>query len=388
VLIFKRKKFYEDESLDVNDSELLSNWVQSALDSSQITSVYLDSDEMIHYHKRIERKEGAQLFRFRWYGKKKDDHHIVFPERKTHHESWTTDTSTKERVSIKWKHVSKYMTGEWNIEKFVEKQFREGRITKKDAEKQIELSKQIQDSILDEKLKPVVRTAYSRSAFQLSSSNAVRISIDTDLTFNNEDLPKKDWCLKQPEVELVFPYAVFEVKLQDESPLWLQELLQSYEKRNAIVPVYKFSKFLQSCVIFHKSKVNILPHWMDTSHEELAPLYEKIQEVEDKIKSAEEKKQESIERERTFNETDSLIQRRISIGQKSQLNENTPLLSNSSRKSINDDNDDDDSHPMRPKEGILSIAVGKIKSWMNPSNPTRKFVPTKIEPKTYSIQTL
>ena len=398
VLIFKRKKFYEDLNLDLNDSELLSKWCEKTLDSSKITSVYLDeTKEFKFYHNRIERKEGAQLFRFRWYGNKKDESHIVFPERKTHHESWTTDTSTKERVSIKWKHVSKYMSNEWNIEKFVDKQFREGKITEKEKNIQINLSKEIQESILKENLKPVVRTAYQRSAFQLSTSNLIRISIDTKLTFNDEDLPiKDDWCLKSPEITLEFPYAVFEVKLQDESPDWLINLLQNYEQKNSIIPVYKFSKFLQSCCIFHKDKISILPHWLSEEHEELKPLYEKIKEVEDKLKLKKEKDEKKL---KSFNKQDIDFQRKLSISNlgKSEIkigsgNEKTPLISSQSMKSLNSDlyselDMDHDNHQNEneKKDSIFKTTFEKIKNYFNPKldKNKKKFVPTKIEPKTF-----
>ena len=60
-----------------------------------ITSLYLDSQEFVQYHERMARNEGAQLFRLRWYGLDADQIGTVFVERKTHHESWSGESSTK-----------------------------------------------------------------------------------------------------------------------------------------------------------------------------------------------------------------------------------------------------------------------------------------------------
>ena len=69
-------------------------------DSSLISSVYLDSPGLEVYSSRLARAEGATLIRVRWYGDSGCDAEPdaeLFVERKTHHESWTTDNSVKER---------------------------------------------------------------------------------------------------------------------------------------------------------------------------------------------------------------------------------------------------------------------------------------------------
>jgi len=64
---------------------------------------------------------------------KKSDLTQVFPERKTHHESWVVDSSTKERVTIKWKHVTEFMDKTWTIDKSLDKQVKENKIKKEEA---------------------------------------------------------------------------------------------------------------------------------------------------------------------------------------------------------------------------------------------------------------
>lgn len=406
VLIFKRKKFF-DEGLDLKDLEGLSDWTVKTSDSSQITSIYFDDDNLFHYHERIQREEGSQLFRFRWYGTPKDENHIVFPERKTHHESWINEQSKKERVNIKLKNVENYIKGNLTIDKMVAKQVREGKMTKQDAEKSISLSKEIQTHLKEKKLKACVRTAYNRSAFQLSSSNAVRISIDTNLKLNNEDVAKKGWCLDKVDHILEFPYAIFEVKLQDTTPDWLKNLLENLEKSKAIIPVYKFSKFAQACAIFHKQKVKLLPHWMDEKHEELSELFKRIKSLEDqekieiKIEKVDEKEKETLEKE--FIEKKNTSERPSIENSRKNTSEKVRKSSEQIRKSMSVNNEDEEGHdegvyekqggeekysentPLlgKPSNGWLKSTYEKITGLFSKGEQVKKFMPTKVEPKTF-----
>jgi SPX domain protein involved in polyphosphate accumulation len=93
ILLFKRKKFFKEEGF-FKDLIKINEWITEPVkDSSKINSIYFDNDELKCYHNRIRRIEGAKLFRFRWYGDQNDQNHIIFPERKTHHESWNYDSS-------------------------------------------------------------------------------------------------------------------------------------------------------------------------------------------------------------------------------------------------------------------------------------------------------
>ena len=97
--------------------------------------------------------------------------------------------------------------------------------------------------------RPVVRTFYNRTAFQLPGDARVRISFDTNLTLvreDNWDNGKRsgsnwrrmdigiDWPFEQlPKEDLeLFPYGVLEVKLQtqfgQEPPKWVTDLVQSH----------------------------------------------------------------------------------------------------------------------------------------------------------------
>jgi SPX domain protein involved in polyphosphate accumulation len=79
--------------------------------------VYFDNDQLDVYRTRMERHEGSTLVRVRWYGDV-DGHGVphedtprVFIERKTHHESWSVESSVKERFRLDGTDLFKYIDG-------------------------------------------------------------------------------------------------------------------------------------------------------------------------------------------------------------------------------------------------------------------------------------
>lgn len=62
-----------------------------------ISSIYFDNDSFDLYLGRLEKTEGAEAIRLRWYGNM--DQTEIFVERKTHREDWTGEQSVKRRVS-------------------------------------------------------------------------------------------------------------------------------------------------------------------------------------------------------------------------------------------------------------------------------------------------
>ncbi|CUV06022.1 unnamed protein product [Cryptosporidium hominis] len=244
-------------------------------ESQAITSVYLDNMNAECYYNRISRFEDAQLFRLRWYGsnsgsKEKE----IFMERKTHHESWTGEKSAKERFSLPQKYVFGYLKGKFNVDSLIKEGIFHTRKNqeKENVEKSINLAKEIQNYINNNKLQPFVRTSYLRAAFQNQDNNQVRFSIDTNLCMVNEYISdghqNEPWCRLAEEVlsknEVTrFPFAILEVKLQSEQPIWVSEML----KRCNATLVYKFSKFQHGMAILHEDKVSIFPHWIEDFHQ-------------------------------------------------------------------------------------------------------------------------
>lgn len=257
VLVFNAEKEFEPEDL-------------------AITSIYFDDRDMDLYYGRLRKDEGAEAIRLRWYGGMKSDQ--IFVERKTHREDWTGEKSVKARFALKEKKVNSFLRGDYPASQAFEKARKEGKKLPKEIEHLENLAKEVQYSVLKHKFRPVMRSFYNRTAFQLPGDARVRISLDTELTMVREDnfdgvdrtngnwrrtdigvdypfsqLPEKDVCR--------FPYAVLEVKLQtqlgQEPPIWVRDLVASH----LVEAVPKYSKFIHGCATLLTNRVNLLPFW-------------------------------------------------------------------------------------------------------------------------------
>ncbi|XMA19400.1 hypothetical protein WAI453_012191 [Rhynchosporium graminicola] len=245
---------------------------------SAITSIYYDNTEKWDlYEGRLKKTEGAEALRMRWYGGM--DTETIFVERKTHREDWTGEKSVKARFAIKEKHLNAYLRGEMLPEAIFEKARKDGKKPAKQIDEDERLAKEIQWSVLKKGYKPVCRSFYNRTAFQLPADARVRISLDTELTMVREDnLDGRqragdnwrrmdigiDYPFSQLPVEDIerFPYAVLEVKLQtqagQEPPEWVRELIASH----LVEAVPKFSKFIHGTATLFPTRINLLPFWM------------------------------------------------------------------------------------------------------------------------------
>ncbi|KAJ3040438.1 vacuolar transporter chaperone [Rhizophlyctis rosea] len=241
-----------------------------------ITSIYFDNDAFELYLGRLEKTEGAQAIRLRWYGNVENQE--IFVERKTHREDWTGESSVKSRFPIKEKYVNAYLRGDYSMQKTFQKLRERKAKPEKELESLEQLAEEVQITVAEKKLHPVVRTFYNRTAFQLPGDARVRISLDTDLTMIREDNYGKDrsglnWrrtdvgtvppfnYIAQEDVN-AFPYAVLEVKLQTqygtEAPKWVDELVKSH----LVEEVPKFSKFIHGCATLLENRISLLPFWL------------------------------------------------------------------------------------------------------------------------------
>ena len=154
-----------------------------------------------------------------------------------------------------------------------------GKKTEKDVENMKDLAAEIQYAVVTRQLKPVVRTFYNRTAFQLPGNATVRISLDTELTMVREDnfdgkdrtggnWRRKDVGIDHPFANIeksekeLFPYAVLEVKLSvrqgEEAPQWIRDLIASH----LVEAVPKFSKFIHGCATLLPERVDLVPFWL------------------------------------------------------------------------------------------------------------------------------
>ncbi|KAI8338516.1 vacuolar transporter chaperone complex subunit [Chlamydoabsidia padenii] len=240
-------------------------------EDSAITSVYYDNDDFDLYMGRLEKTEGAEAIRMRWYGGM--DSNTIFVERKTHREDWTGEKSVKARFPIKEKYLNAFLKGEYTVDDLFAKTKEQGRKSEKEIQELEQLAQEVQYRVLTKRLHPMMRTFYNRTAFQLPGDARVRISLDTELSLIREDQTKENWRrmdigvdypFKQlPESDINrFPYAVLEVKLQthvgQEPPQWIMELVNSH----LVESVPKFSKFIHGCASLLEDRVNVLPFWL------------------------------------------------------------------------------------------------------------------------------
>ncbi|ANB13353.1 Vtc4p [Sugiyamaella lignohabitans] len=246
-------------------------------EDAAITSIYYDNTQLDLYKGRLEKTEGAEAIRLRWYGGMSSDQ--IFVERKTHREDWTGEKSVKARFALKEKNVNDFMKGKFTVDQAFEKARREGKKSIKEIESLESLAREVQYAVIKKKLRPVVRSFYNRTAFQLPGDARVRISLDTELTmvrednFDGLDRAHKNWRrmdigvdwpfsqLPEKDVER-FPYAVLEVKLQtqlgQEPPQWVRELVSSH----LVEAVPKFSKFIHGVATLVPEKTKLIPFWL------------------------------------------------------------------------------------------------------------------------------
>ncbi|KAB8204549.1 VTC domain-containing protein [Aspergillus parasiticus] len=259
VLVFNPQKEFEEED-------------------TAITSIYYDNpDTWELYQGRLKKTEGAEAIRLRWYGGMKSDQ--IFVERKTHREDWTGEKSVKARFSLKEKNVNAYLAGELTTDTIFDKMRKEGKKSEEEINNLQQLAQEIQYRVITRQLKPVTRTFYHRTAFQLPGDARVRISLDTELTMVREDnldghrragdnWRRMDIGVDFPFSQLPpgdverFPYAVLEVKLQtqagQEPPQWIRDLAASH----LVEAVPKFSKFIHGTATLFPDRINLLPFWM------------------------------------------------------------------------------------------------------------------------------
>ncbi|SAM86368.1 probable VTC4-Vacuolar Transporter Chaperone [Ustilago bromivora] len=246
-------------------------------EDSAITSIYYDNQDLELYLARLEKTEGAEAIRLRWYGGM--DNKQIFVERKTHREDWTGEKSVKARFPIKEENVNAWMKGEYTMDDTFEALRKKGKKSDKEIDSMLQLANEVQYSVLTRKLQPVLRSFYNRTAFQLPGDARVRISLDTELSLVRED----NWDRRQragnnwrrmdigidypfdqlpPEDIERFPYGVLEVKLQtqlgQEPPQWIRDLVSSH----LVEAVPKFSKFIHGCATLLPNRVDLVPFWL------------------------------------------------------------------------------------------------------------------------------
>ncbi|KAF8638328.1 hypothetical protein AX17_002348 [Amanita inopinata Kibby_2008] len=244
---------------------------------SAITSIYFDNEDLELYLGRLEKVEGAEAVRLRWYGDVGSK--TIYVERKTHREDWTGEKSVKARFPLKEHLVNAFLRGEYTVDAEFQQLVKKGKKTQQEVDSMIQLANEVQYAILTKKLEPVMRSFYNRTAFQLPGDARVRISLDTELTLiredNWDDRPRSGDNWRRTDIRIDYPfdqvssddkelfkYGVLEVKLQtqygQQPPEWVTELVKSH----LVEAVPKFSKFIHGCATLLPNRVDLVPFWL------------------------------------------------------------------------------------------------------------------------------
>jgi SPX domain protein involved in polyphosphate accumulation len=163
-------------------------------DAADITSVYYDDPARLpSYHDRLRREDMASVVRLRWYGERSSaPQQRIYVERKVHRERFAGEKSYKERAPIEQQYVEQYTAGVGGPPDMFQEQ---GGASLSPG--QATFLRQAQAFLVEQRQSPILRTCYRRTAFQESSNNLVRISLDADLFMVREAgaprLPG-DWC--------------------------------------------------------------------------------------------------------------------------------------------------------------------------------------------------
>ncbi|KAJ3577128.1 hypothetical protein NPX13_g3440 [Xylaria arbuscula] len=252
------------------------------LDGNQdpkITSLYFDNSKFDLYSKKVNRQTDASSVRLRWYGQLNEKPDILLEQKIIYEDG----TSEEKKFNIKDKYIRQYLDGEYKMEKSIQKMERQGQ-QNDSIDSFRTTAENIQKFIVDNKLEPVMRANYTRTAFQKPGDDRVRISIDTDIAFIREDTldhdrPCRDpaeWHrtdidnsnmmypfknINQSEVSK-FPHALLEIKWKEEEgrkrPAWIDDLMASH----LVYATPRFSKFVHGVAALFEDYVNSLPFWL------------------------------------------------------------------------------------------------------------------------------
>lgn len=269
-----------------------------------ITSLYFDNPSLELYEAKLQKNDVAPSLRLRWVGRLSDKPELTLEKKVVDHTA-TGECVPDEKLEIKEKYIQAFLDGTYSMEKNIKKMKERGTSESviENYEKTVE---NVQSFISKHELAPVMRTSYTRTAFQIPGDNRVRAILDNDIVFIREDSfdtyrPIRDpesWHrsdLDAPGIEnplsvlrkgefSKFPYAVLEFRVltrqtSDKSRTpgsvdpksivpaiqrhgkWIEELTNSH----LVKEVPKFSKFIQgiASLFSEDDRLDLLPFWLN-----------------------------------------------------------------------------------------------------------------------------
>lgn len=242
-----------------------------------ITSIYFDNPNFSLYSDKVNGKPDASSLRLRWYGQLGEKPEIMF-EKKVIKDG---DAAEEVRFPIKAKYVQSFLEDKYHMEKSIEKMEYRPNKNQEEVDNFKKAVGDIQSFVKEQKLQPMLRANYTRTAFQIPGDNRVRISLDTNLALIREDAldddrpcrDPEDWhrrdidngqmefpfkALKKGELHK-FPYALLEIKVKGLKKYeWIEDLMHSHLVKESP----RFSKFVHGVAKLFEDNVNTFPFWL------------------------------------------------------------------------------------------------------------------------------
>lgn len=269
-----------------------------------ITSIYFDNPNFSLYTDKVNSKPDAASLRLRWFGQLNEKPEIMF-EKKVIKQG---DAAEEVRFPIKAKYVQAFLQDKYHMEKSIEKMEYRPNKNQQDVDKFKSAVTEIQSFVKEQKLQPVLRANYTRTAFQIPGDDRIRISLDTNLALIREDAldmdrpcrDPEDWhrrdidngnmefpfrAIKKGEIHK-FPYALLEIKVKGmKNHEWIEDLTNSHLVKESP----RFSKFVQGVAKLFEDNVNTFPFWLSEVDNDIRKEPEKAfnEEQERKRKAAE-----------------------------------------------------------------------------------------------------
>ncbi|AAS54470.1 AGL020Wp [Eremothecium gossypii ATCC 10895] len=266
-----------------------------------VTTLYFDNEEFELYNNRLLKATSSPTVMLWWTGKliNLSD---VFLEKRVPLESKDTDTIDREevRLKLKKKFISGFIfNGDPEFKEKMSAKLRERGSREAEISKFCEDVDSLQKFILQNELQPVLRTLYTRTAFQIPGDDRIRITIDSNIMYIREDCFDEDRPIRdpknwhRPELDAAvqnpmkflrpgeytkFPYSVMEIRVRTQAPSltnlvtgvgplipsqyseWFYELTNSH----LVKEVPKFSKYIQgvASLFGEDDRFDMLPFWL------------------------------------------------------------------------------------------------------------------------------
>ncbi|KAI5303013.1 Phosphate metabolism transcription protein, partial [Ascosphaera pollenicola] len=284
----------------VYSPDFSSRDVDMPLTDPSFTSLYFDSPRFKLYNQRVNRGAGSTL-RLWWRGFLADNPQIFLEHIKTGEDD---RISGEVRLPIKEKYIKSFIAGEYSLEKQV------GHMNVTDASRAEALQKDIaelQKIIKEDKLQPVLRATYNRTAFQIPGDDRIRVSLDTDVAtiredaldldrpcrdpgdWHRRDIDNREMTYPFPEIRPGeidrFPHALLEIRVRDDarkgSKEWLADLMRSHLVKESP----RFSKFVHGVAELFEDYVNSFPFWLSTLDTDIRRDPEEFQDERERKRS-------------------------------------------------------------------------------------------------------